>query len=656
MATPPPAEIIARLPSITTWTRLEPRPREGSMERSLQAQVRDPLWFLARQWQVGEFLGDDAGSPVQATLGVEQRALTTYRPGAGDGSGSGGSGGSGGAGALPIDPRLPIEAQAEREAVALRLRGAVRLGLAFERLVRAAGLAAADAGAVIAAFRQAFPVASAAADPALADGDGVRFRALAAGRVTDGEALYAAAAAVAGGQAPPIPLPAAAAEPRVAQALADFLAFRRSVYSEPAGEASWQPQRLAYEFSLGAPPATGAAAGDTVLHAVDYPGGNLDWYAFDLAAAPPTPAGPASSASPAVTPAAAVTPALAAAPAAATTPAPAAAPDPAAAASAAAAVTTADFNFLPNHVVFRGMPDPRWWNFEDSVTDFGQLDAEHVDLAKLLVMEFALAYGNDWFSVPVPTPLGTLTRVATLVVTDTFGVRTLIRPAETTQVTAGAPQWSMYKLAGPGSRSDFIVMAPALGLADDADALEEVLFLRDDMAAMAWAIEQRLQGDLDAPVDAYEMYLRRLRADPPPAAPAATPGGPQVAYTLAIPVPDNWIPLVPVQSPRGELFLRRGTVEIPTATGFANLQARAAILEPWHPFFLADRIVPSAGVLADRRFRRARAPDGSTLLWLGRRTAPGRGPGWSGLRYDMVRDLSPATAAPPAPGKPPAAS
>jgi hypothetical protein len=54
------------------------------MQRSLQAQVRDPLWFLARQWQMGEFLGDDAGSPIQATMGVEQRSITTYRPGPDD--------------------------------------------------------------------------------------------------------------------------------------------------------------------------------------------------------------------------------------------------------------------------------------------------------------------------------------------------------------------------------------------------------------------------------------------------------------------------------------------------------------------------------------------------------------------------------------------
>src|ERR1700754_2879292 len=122
MSLPTFAEAVKRIPSITTWTRLEPLPREGSMQRSLQAQVRDPLWFLTRQWQVGEFLGDDAGSPVQATLAVEQRSLTTYRPGPPQPDG---------ANLAPLDSKLPVETHVEREAVALRLRGAVQSGLAF---------------------------------------------------------------------------------------------------------------------------------------------------------------------------------------------------------------------------------------------------------------------------------------------------------------------------------------------------------------------------------------------------------------------------------------------------------------------------------------------------------------------------------------------
>lgn len=575
---------VLEIPSITTWTRLEPLPREGSMARSLQAQVRDPLWFLTRQWQVAEFLGDDAGSPVQATLGIEQRNITTYRPGLDD------------AATVPIDPKLPVEAHVERETVTLKLRGSIQHGLYFEKLVRASGVGSPQT--VIDAFRAAFPIAAAPPDPTYADSDSLRFRSVAAGRVTDGEALYLSAVAVAAGQPPPSPLPPQASDPQVAATLTSFVAYRQSLFTEPDHDSAWQSRQLDYAFAVGSP----TPQQNLLLSAPEFTGGHLDWYSFDLDVAQ---SNNASSSNP-------------------------------------AQITPVDFNFLPNHVVFRGMPDARWWNFEDAVTDFGQLDAEHVDLAKLLVMEFALVYGNDWFSVPVPTPIGTLERVTSLVVTDTFGVRTLIRPSEQTHVNPGETPWSMFKHSGAdGTRSDFVTMAPTLGLADEADAIEEVLFLRDDQAAMAWAVEHQLQGDLDVPVDAYQMYLQRLKANPPPPPPVATTDGPRIYYTLETPAPDNWIPMVPVQSPQRELFLRRGTMEIPkSGGGFEFLKARAVILEPQHAFFLADRVIPHAGVLANRYFRRARSWDGSTFVWLARKSRPGRGPGWAGLRFDLVRDMS----------------
>jgi hypothetical protein len=137
----------------------------------------------------------------------------------------------------------------------------------------------------------------------------------------------------------------------------------------------------------------------------------------------------------------------------------------------------------------------------------------------------------------------------------------LIRPSEQTQVNPGETPWSMYKISGNGTRSDFILMAPTLGVVSDAAAIEEVLFLRDDMAAMAWAVENQLQGDLDAPVDAYQMYLQRIAQNPAAPPPTATAGGPQIYYTLEKPVPDNWIPMVPVQTPPGALYLRRGIME-----------------------------------------------------------------------------------------------
>ena len=62
-----------RLPSVTIWNRLEGRPRSPDFARSLRAEVRDPLWLLTRQWQSGEFHGDDAGSPVLAKLQLRDR-------------------------------------------------------------------------------------------------------------------------------------------------------------------------------------------------------------------------------------------------------------------------------------------------------------------------------------------------------------------------------------------------------------------------------------------------------------------------------------------------------------------------------------------------------------------------------------------------------
>ncbi|WP_260735078.1 hypothetical protein [Tunturiibacter lichenicola] len=589
-------------PSLTTWTRLEPQPRDASMERSLQAQVRDPLWLLARQWQVGEFLGDDAGSPIHATIAAEMRTITTYRPGLNPAS------------TVPIDPTLPIEVHVERELVTLEMRGSAQQGLYFENLIRQSSVATPEA--VIAAFRTSFPIAPTSPDPTYAPPDALRFRSIAAGRVTDGEALYASARAVAAGQTPTIPLPPEATNPGVPAVISSFLAFRGSLFSEPTTNNPWQSQNLDYEFALGSP-----GTDETItLEAPEFPGGHLDWYSFSLDQTVPT-----------------------------GTQAPTGAQAPPATQTPPAQVSTTTFDFLPNQVVFRGMPDSRWWNFEDAVTDFGQLDVEHVDLAKLLVMEFALVYGNDWFWVPIPiqvgisgsdpTPRGTLSRITNLVITDTFGVRTLIRPSEQTQVNANESPWSMFKVSGEDIRSDFIMMAPTLGVTDDADPLEEVLFLRDDMAAMAWAIEHRIPSELDSATDAYALYQQRLKDNPPPAPLPIVAGGPAITYTLETPPPDNWIPMVPVLSPANELYLRRGTMEIPTQDGFIKLQARGAILEPQHPFFVTDRAVPRSGTQVDRYFRYTRSSDGTIFVWLARRSGQGRGSGWSGLRFDLVQKL-----------------
>jgi hypothetical protein len=61
--------------SVTSWTRLEPQAADADMATTSNARLFDPLWQLTRQWQLGEFQGEDAGSPVQARVAATSAAL-----------------------------------------------------------------------------------------------------------------------------------------------------------------------------------------------------------------------------------------------------------------------------------------------------------------------------------------------------------------------------------------------------------------------------------------------------------------------------------------------------------------------------------------------------------------------------------------------------
>ena len=66
-------------PTIMMWNRFEGRPRTHDFNKALKAEVRDALWMLTKQWQMGEFKGDDAGSPVFAKLFLSRSLMDSYK-------------------------------------------------------------------------------------------------------------------------------------------------------------------------------------------------------------------------------------------------------------------------------------------------------------------------------------------------------------------------------------------------------------------------------------------------------------------------------------------------------------------------------------------------------------------------------------------------
>jgi hypothetical protein len=52
------------------YWRLEPNPQRRSFAAGFAAAIHDPVWFLARQWQMGEHQGENASSPVLIQFGA----------------------------------------------------------------------------------------------------------------------------------------------------------------------------------------------------------------------------------------------------------------------------------------------------------------------------------------------------------------------------------------------------------------------------------------------------------------------------------------------------------------------------------------------------------------------------------------------------------
>lgn len=578
--------------SVTTWNRLEPRSGSAGMSDSTSARLLDPLWLLARQWQMGEFQAEDAGTPVQARVRATSAPLSRAHFGAIPAGTSAG---------VPYDPaRTPLEAVVEHRpmrpagpADPRMLTAVVDAGLHFLRLL--------EADPVAAPYRTAFLARYALGAAALDDDASARFVRTMAGRAPDARRLAGALRETAFDPALHI---ADADAPAVRQVATDWLTWYDGLFSEPSGPAddAWDPARLEYAVSV----AAGPPDRPVTLSAPEFDGGRLDWSAFDVngTAALDTTSGPAATAINATT--------------------------------------------VPAPVTVRGGPAPRFWEMEDARLAYGLLPAGPADLAHLMLIEYASTYGNDWYVVPLALDVGSVTGVDSLIVTDTFGVKDLLRPIGDPALPP--PYFSLWQpadLRGPGERlgdlrdparpldprvgaavPNRFLLAPVLGRGIDGPAVEDVLFMRDEMANVAWAIERAVESAVEQPVP---------RANDA-AAPPAADGAPR--YVLSSGVPDNWIPLLPVQlTPDGGgpvvSRLRRGGVLRPDGGSTIHV-AVGQVLNAAPDLLLYDEEVPREGVRVTRSRRTARWTDGSTWLWTGFRKRVGSGEGSSALTFDEL--------------------
>ena len=187
-------------------------------------------------------------------------------------------------------------------------------------------------------------------------------------------------------------------------------------------------------------------------------------------------------------------------------------------------------------------------------------------------------------------------------------------------------------LENPEPNLFFLPPSLISGISDQP--IEEVLFLRDEMANMAWAVERIVESPTEGRVNRLEAYLEQKRERDQQSAPPPPTASQTLRYRLSTEVPDYWVPLLPVKTEQG-LRLRRGAV-LKTDGRSEPVHALGRILEPGNELSLCEEEVPREGVRVTRSYQFTRWIDGSSHFWVGRRKGIGRGEGSSGLRFDSL--------------------
>lgn len=352
-----------RRPSITAYNRLVPMSVSIDYERNLRAEIQDPLWLLARQWQMGEFKAEDAGSPAFARVESSQVQPQSLR----------------------LDPNLPpelynsqqmpLEVLVEREAVAVSVHVRIQAGFYFQKLLKTRGL-----GQQHALFIAAYPLPM--SDLPTWDTEGQLLLKSTRGQLADG-LLIIEDLKNAGrfenfikSKFPNDPSVLAALL-AVAKDLNQWFSRTYPVIAtttESAKPKAWDQEQLEYSFAFELKDSAGKVNN---LRSDNYADGQLDWPDFTWSGDAILPN----------------------------------------------AVKKAE-SFVPTSVRYQGMPRPRFWEMEEGRVNFGMISMAPYNMLSMAFAEFGLAYSNDWFWIPVPLKINTLCRIDSLMVTNVFGEKT----------------------------------------------------------------------------------------------------------------------------------------------------------------------------------------------------------------------------------------
>ena len=616
---------------IYTCKRIETRTRKENVDTALSLGVHDPLWLLARQWQFGEFKGDDGGSAILTKVKLKKsefselifsdkkRQKVTKKP---------------------FNNDVPLEYLVERMNVEITPAVRVKSACYFEKMVKNSAVKSKSL-VIYQALQNKFPLknpfdskidlmsestdaATSLSEIKIRSNDRLeRFMAAYSNRTFDGYELYLyllkspkdiEALLVSNGAKPD----------EASKLLLEYREWFKEHYLPSVdGENCWVDEQLGYDFALTAPDINNQKKTYAVE---DYSSGNLSWYSFDAEFKK----GEGTELHNGKT-------------------------------------RTEMFTMLPTPANFPDAPNKRLWKFEDANVRMGNSQMGSSALANAVVLQYTTMYGNDWLLVPVDLETGTITEVMGIVITDVFGQRYYIdRPtgSETNIKTSYRDKWEMFTVSNKDAyqHNNFasdgrLFYPPSLVHNEESNPIEEIQFLRDEMANMVWGVETRINSGCGSSMDGTD-YASKIASEVEELRPVvdtessvdADSVNPDYSYLLQNNVPLNWVPFLPVKFSAGEqnaireIRLQRAAMPLFVKNEFRPVRPCSVLLRKGIDnkdtvsahYFINEEEILAVGTKLILTYQQTRWLNGKRFNWLGAKKQLSKYQANSGLAFDEL--------------------
>ena len=623
--------LIEKLPMVInlinkSWIRLEPDSYSSDCVKGVQASLHDPQWLLSRQWVLGEFEGEDASSIIYAKIDESHESINKIRIGDQN---------------IIYDQEYPLEVYVERTnleianidepgTLILDLEKRMKLGLYFKKqfylkiktllneddLNNLHNFLASSRG-----FNFTLSTDQEKFEPEITSD----FISVLKDRIIDIYQLFDKPNFIdlvedklkAFFEVPTLNSNQILIRDAIKSAYENLIIWWRGsgtskpFFEKPDPETStWDPKKLEYDFTI----QFGKDDACLLCDAKGYREDCLSWYSFVVGESHQ---------------------------------------------DFELSETTEDpIVIAAKHLKIPGQPEKRFFNFEDGKVNFAEIKPKITDLATLLLIQFSFVQSADWYMIPFPMKIGSISKIQKFTVIDTFGDEKEVKLAGYTsyekEILDNELEWDSWNafmlskayLDNNRRNTQYFFLPPVISDYDLGVPHEEIKFLRDETANLTWAIEKKyrtLYGETINGYDHYFYHLNRLLKQTEDESAELILNG-ALKYTFMTSIPWNWIPFIPVHASElvpghekdyKQIVYRRAALLNPLLGTPIKPNSRL-LNEVQIRYYVDESIIPRTGIIYTEQFQRTAWFTGREFLWLGRKKRVGTGEGSSGLRFDTI--------------------